>query len=176
MAHRKFWPVMPVIVLALGMAVAGCSKGSSGGGFTLTDIPPQYNGKYAMLVGVNIVEPNLAYVGYQSYNGKDKNKLCRISNGSVSIPVWTVDKSSKAKGYSGSDTLYMVSVSIFDSATHIKEKPEEPVGAGMFMSVAFSNGNAAKSWKDGMTTGENPIFDTIFENLKGTLGNLGAGQ
>jgi hypothetical protein len=123
-----------------------------------------------------MANPNLAYVGYQSFDGKDKNKLSRISNGRVSIPMWTLDSASKAKGYSGSDTLYMVSVSIFDSETQAKEKPEEPVGAGMFMSVDFSNGNAAKSWKDGMATGGNPIFDAIFKNYKGILGNLGTGR
>jgi hypothetical protein len=84
--------------------------------------------------------------------------------------MWTVDSSSKIKGYSGSDTLYMVSVNIFDSETQAKEKPEEPVGVGMFMSVAFSNGNAAKSWEDGMATGGNSILDAIFENYKGILG------
>jgi hypothetical protein len=177
MANRKFWLGVLVIVLALGMAVVGCSKGSTGGGgFTLTDIPSQYNGKYALLVGVNIASPNLAYVGYQSFDGKDKNKLCRISNGRVSIPMWTFDKSSKINRYSGSDTLYMVSVNIFDSETQAKEKPEEPVGVGVFMTVAFSNGNAAKSWDDGMATGGNPIFDAIFENLEGILGNMGAGR
>jgi len=180
MANKKFLLVMLAVALVFGMAVVGCSKGSisgsGGGGFTLTDIPPQYDGKYALLVGVDIANPNLAYVGYQSFNGKDKNKLCRIANGRVSIPMWTVDSSSKAKGYFGSDTLYMVSVSIFDSETQAKEKPEEPVGVGIFMSVAFSNGNAAKSWKDGMATGGNPIFDAVFGNLEGILGNMGVGK
>jgi len=100
MANKKFLLVILVMALLFGMVVVGCGGGS--GGFTLTDIPSQYNGKYALLVGVNIANPNLAYVGYQSFTGKDKNKLCRISNGRVSIPMWTVDSSSKINKYSGS--------------------------------------------------------------------------
>ena len=168
MTDKKFSLVILAIALALMMTVVGC--GGSGGGFTLTDIPPQYNGKYALLTGVNIANSNLVYVGCQSLSGKDKSKLCRISNGRVSMPMWTLDSSSKAKKYSGSDSLYMVSVSIFDSETQAKEKPEESAGVAMFMSVAFSNGNAAKSWKEGMATGGNPILDTIFGGLGDILG------
>jgi len=180
MANRKLWAGMLAIALAFALAAVGCGKGSigGGGGFTLTDIPPQYNGKYAMLTGMNLSNPNLVYVGCQSIDakeGKDKSKLCRISNGRVSLPMWTLDTSSKVKKYSGSDSLSMVSVSIFDSETQAKEKPEEPSGVAMFTSVAFSNGSAAKSWEDGMATG-NPTMDAIFDAIKGTLGNMGLGQ
>jgi hypothetical protein len=165
MTNKKFLLAILAIALVLMMTAVGCG---GSGGFTLTDIPSQYNGKYALLVGVNIANPNLAYVGCQSFNGKDKSKLCRISNGRVSIPMWTLDSSSKTKRYSGSDTLYMVSVNIFDSETQAKEKPEEPIGVGMFMSVAFSNGKATKSWGSGMATGGNPILDTILRGILGT--------
>jgi hypothetical protein len=83
--------------------------------------------------GMNLANSNLVYVGCQSFNGKDKSKLSRISNGRVSLPMWTLDKSSKVKKYSGSD---------------------------------------AKSWEDGMATG-NPTMDVIFDTIKGTLGNMG---
>jgi len=168
MANKKFLIAMLAMALVLGMTVVGC--GGGGGGFTLTDIPSQYNGKYALLTGVNISNSNLVYVGCKSFNGKDKSKLCRISNGRVSIPMWTLDNSSKTKKYSGNDTLYMVSVNIFDSETQAKEKPEKPATVAMFMSVAFSNGSAAKSWKEGMATGGNPVLDTIFGGLGEILG------
>jgi hypothetical protein len=150
------------------------SKGGGGsGGFTLTDIPPEYNGKYALLVGMNIASPTVAYVGYQSFDGKGNNQLCYISNGRVSLPIWTVDSSSKIKKYSGSDTLYVVSVSIMESETQAKEDLE-PLGMAMFMTVNFSKGNAVQSWEDGMASGDDPMMDMILETMKGALGNPGA--
>jgi len=157
--------------IVFSMTAATCGN-SAGGKFTLTDIPPEYNGKYAILTGMNLTTPNLVYVGCQSVSGNDKNKLSRISNGKVTLPMWTLDKSSKVKKYSGSGALSMVSVSVFDSETQAKEKPEEPSGVAIFMSVDFSNGSAAKSWGDGMATG-NPMMDAIFDSIKGALGNLG---
>jgi hypothetical protein len=153
MANRKFWPGIPAIALVFGMAVFSCGNGLTGGGkFTLTDIPSQFNGKYAALAGGNIGNTKLAYVGFQSSNGKDKNTLCRISDGRVSIPMWTVDGATeKIKNYSGSDTL-IVMVSIYNSETQAKENPDKPVASNLFMSVTFSNGNAAESWKGGFET------------------------
>jgi len=140
------------------MTAAGCSKGSAaiqllpavfGGRFTLTDIPSAYNGKYAALAGANLSNTKLAYAGYQSANGKDKNKLCLISNGRVSIPMWTVDSSKKIKRYSDNDTLFL-GVSIYNSEIQAKENPEKPVVTNAFTSVAFSKGSAVKSWREGM--------------------------
>lgn len=162
MTNRKLRVAIPAIALALGIAVIGCGKGSTsgkgptgggstgGGSFTLTDIPSQYNGKYAALAGANLKDTKLAYVGYQSFNGKDKNSLCRISGGSVVIPMWTVDGSSKINKYSGTDTLTMVTVSIYDSEKQAKEDPENPAAINIFMSVDFSKGSAAASWENGM--------------------------
>jgi len=174
MTNRKLLWTSAIVITFCVMA-AGCAKGVGGGQFTLTDIPPQYNGKYAVLTGMNLTTPNLVYVGCQSVSGNDKNKLSRISNGKVTLPMWTLDKSSKVKKYSGSGALSMVSVSIFDSETQAKEKPEEPSGVAMFMSVNFSNGSASKSWEEGMATG-NPMMDAVFDGIKGALGNFGTGR
>jgi len=123
--------VIPAILLIFGVMVVSCGIGSIGGGFTLTDIPEQYNGKYAALAGANIKNTKLAYVGYQSFTGKDKNSLCRISGGRVVIPMWTVDGSSKINKYSGSDAL-MVTVSIYDSEKQAKDDPGKPVASNVF--------------------------------------------
>jgi len=172
MTNRKLWSA---IVIVFCVTIAGCGNGAGGGQFTLTDIPPEYNGKYAILTGMNLTTPNLVYVGCKNVSGNDKNKLSRISNGKVTLPMWTLDKSSKVKKYSGSGSLSMVSVSVFDSETQAKEKPEQPSGVAMFMSVNFSNGSASKSWEEGMATG-NPMMDAVFDSIKGALGNFGAGQ
>jgi hypothetical protein len=168
MANRKLLTAIPAIALAFGMTVVGCGIGSmGGGGFTLTDIPSQYNGKYAALAGANLKNTKLAYVGYQSFNGKDKNSLCRISGGSVIIPVWTVEGSSKINKYSGSDTLTMVTVSIYDSEKQAKEDPQNPAAVNIFMSVDFSKGSAAASWKSGMA-GESggSLLDQILKSVR----------
>jgi hypothetical protein len=170
MTDKKFLLIIQAIALAFCVTAAGCSNGAGGGRFTLTDIPPQYNGKYAILTGMNLTTPNLVYVGCQSVSGNEKSKLSRISNGKVTLPMWTIDTSSKVKKYSGSGALSMVSVSVFESETQAKEKPEEPSGVAMFMSVNFSNGSASKSWEEGMATG-NPMMDAIFDSIKGALGN-----
>jgi len=172
MTNRK---LRQAIVIAFCVTIAGCAKSAGGGQFTLTDIPPEYNGKYAILTGMNLTTPNLVYVGCKSVSGNDKNKLSRISNGKVTLPMWTIDTSSKVKKYSGSGALSMVSVSIFDSEMQAKEKPEEPSGVAMFMTVDFTGGSASKSWEEGMATG-NPVMDTIFDSIKGALGNFGVGQ
>jgi len=163
MPNKKFRMGMLVMALVFVMTVVGCSIGSIGGGrFTLTDIPSKYNGKYAALAGTNLSDIKIAYVGYQSVNGKDKNKLCRISDGRVSLPMWTVDRSTKIEKYSGSDTLNMVTVSIYDSETKAKENPGVPVASNVFMSVAFSKGSATKSWKSGMPK---EAGDTILDQI-----------
>jgi len=157
MENKKFQHVIqiviPAILLVCGLMVIGCSKGSTGGGggrFNLTDIPSQYNGMYAALAGANLSNTKLAYVGYQSFNGKDKNKLCRISDGRVNIPMWTVDATTeKINKYSGSDKI-IATVSIYESEAQAKEDPGKPAAVNIFMSVNFSNGNAAESWKSGM--------------------------
>ena len=152
MANKKFFLVITAIALVFGMT--GCLDGLTGGKFTVTDIPAQYNGKYAALAGMKLEEgTKLAYVGYQSVDGKDMNTLCRISNGQVNIPMWTVDADTeKVKKYSGSDTI-IVMVSIYDSEKQAKKDPGKPITSNVFMSVSFSNGSAAASWKSGLGTG-----------------------
>ena len=172
MANKRFWHVIPIVIpaiaLVFGTMVISCGIGSlGGGGFTLTDIPSQYNGKYAALAGANLKNTKLAYVGYQSFNGKDKNSLCRISGGRVVIPMWTVDGSTKIDRYSGSDTLTMVTVSIYDSEKKAKEDPQNPAASNIFMSVNFSKGSADASWKKGMAreSGES-LLDQVLKSVR----------
>jgi hypothetical protein len=156
-------------ILIFTLTAATCGGGS---GFVLTDIPREYNGKYALLVGVNVSSPSTAYVGYQSFSLKGKNTLCRISNGRVIIPVWIVDSSAKIKRYSGDDNLFVVAVSVFDTKTQSKEKTVDPLAMAMFSSVKFAKGSVVQSWKDGKASGEDPALDMIFNMMKGAFRNL----
>jgi len=140
MANRKFAAGMLAIVLAIGFI--GCGKGAAGGGgFTITGIPSEYNGKYAMLNGLAGAS---VIVGYESK--ENKLVLPRISNGKVSIPLWK-DKDGgvtmkNTERYSGSDTGLGVAVNIYDS-----ESGGEVLATAAYALVKFSNGNATKSWK-----------------------------
>jgi hypothetical protein len=107
------------------------------GTLTITDIPSEYNGKYAMF---GVMRPLL--YGFKSMDQKspDFQKLVQISKGSVSIPVWG------AKNYTGDVDAFGVGVSIFDSDTMKEGKTVVQI---MFMSVPIKNGNATVAWKDG---------------------------
>jgi len=152
MKNRKFWLGILVIALVLGIMAAGCSKGknrsksktSDGGLFTLTGIPSEYNGKYAMIDVTSAGGVDLIF-GCQAFDSsKNKFTLSGISNGKVSIPMWTW-LGAKSKGFSGNKTCD-IEVSISDSSEtggnfNILARVD-------FKAVKFSGGNANKAWKD----------------------------
>jgi hypothetical protein len=116
--------------------------GGKGGTFTLTDIPSEYNGKYAFLVA------NGGSFGLYGYDPMDifpeTTSLPRISNGKVSIPLWKLNLSGDTKParYSGNDVLTTFVV-------YIEDSEGETIVFIIFDSVAFSNGNSTKLWNDG---------------------------
>jgi len=118
---------------------------SSGGGgtFTLTGIPAEYNGKYAVLYASCA---DFALIGAQSV-GIITITTCRISNGSVSLPMWKIpDNSDEAERYSGNDNVTFPTIFITDytsvSETNISDSPDSAI----FDSVTFSNGSASRTW------------------------------
>jgi len=149
MKTKNHWIGLLAITLVFGMTFAACNRsgggagsaGSSGRGgtFTLTDIPAEYNGKYAwvqeqteappVVMGGDVVS---AYSGWP-----DKNT--RISNGKVIIPMWSMPSGNR---YIGNDTISKVAVIICE---------ENSIGGTgyFFDSVTFSNGSVTKSWNNG---------------------------
>jgi len=144
------------LVAIMGFSFAACDEeeddndGGAAGTFTLTDIPPQYNGMYAGFKKIDYSVSNGALCGYQSWNEKtDIYTLCRISNGSVNIPVWN---GWKKEGYSGNKTSTNFRVDIYNSETAEMDPlffDATRLASITFDSVTFSNGSAAKSWNDG---------------------------
>jgi len=136
-------------------------QGSSGGGgeggtFTLTDIPSQYNGKYAILM-----VSALPLGGAQSVNiATDTITLVPISNGSVSLPMWKDINTNIWSRYSGNDTAAIVSVVISSLATSSLEFGDSFYSAMAadirFTSVTFTNGGATRSWSQGEVVNVNP--------------------
>jgi hypothetical protein len=120
---------------------------NSGGTFTLTGIPLQYNGKWAYLEGVS---NSVRLAGCQSFNmSTNTATLALISNGSVSIPMWLVGGSGDNPtftAYSGNHSVEVL-VAIADAA--VTSNAGEPLAVRSFGSVAFSNGSAARDWSAG---------------------------
>jgi hypothetical protein len=126
--------------------------GSTGDGtITITDIPPEYNGKYAMFQGIYESQSGRAYLtGVKSINVLTQViTLAPISNGRVSLSVWKLpdDNPANFARYSGSDNV-MGAIGIFDSATVSVNDQPVPVFTINFDSIQFSNGSAAKSFND----------------------------
>jgi hypothetical protein len=165
-----------VLTAIFGFAMAftfGCSddKGKvpdtipdtgSGGGLTITDIPSEYNGKYAFFLGVDVAgtDGKSTLKGCQQSSQKPAEiKFSPISNGRVSIPVWihtTINIDADAgttdtdiRRYSGSDTYTDITV-LFADVEYNKDFLQEKAKI-VFQSVTFQNGNDTKSWSDGIS-------------------------
>jgi len=148
---------MLAVALVFGLAFMGCdndttsSSGGIGGGgggantFTLTGIPSQYNGKYAAVVqGITAAGEYL--IGAQNVNwSTGVVTLVSISNGRVSIPLWTENGFS----YTGTETAH-VAVAIYDQRTVSENTGDNYLAAVQFMNVPFSNGSATRSWSEGI--------------------------
>jgi hypothetical protein len=136
--------------MAIGFSMAACgdegSDGSGGGGggrastLTVTGIPAEYNGKYAICFFMSN-NAGLVY-GYQEPNSMAG---VLVSNGTVSIPLWA-DFSSP---YSGNETAASgVTVDFWDRATG-GGSGNISLPSRNFRSVTFSNGGAVVSWGQG---------------------------
>jgi len=146
------------MVLVFGMTVIGCDNGStnSNGGendgiFTLTDIPLQYEGKYALFQTDVDSNPKEIISGINYNQSSGTTSFCLISHGKVDFPMWIQTFSEtevSLKKYSGSNTVEAV-VAIFNNTSY--EPYMSPILTISFKSISFLNGNATKSWNDGET-------------------------
>jgi hypothetical protein len=112
--------------------------------FTLTDIPAQYNGKYAILFADGSNDWNLWGCIIENSTG---STLPQISGGKVVIPLFL------GGVYTGNDTY--VTTPDFSSRIFVKlvnnkviKNLDEPGDAVFFNSVTFSGGSAKKSYND----------------------------
>jgi len=118
------------------------SGSGSGGSFTLTGIPSQYNGKYAMASGIMVSNPGTLLIGC------DRPDVSRtlISNGTVILPMWySAPPYYTLARYSGNDSDVTVTVSISNSQPW-SIGDEKLLYVLQFYAVNFSNGNGTKSW------------------------------
>ena len=138
---------------------------SISGTFTLTGIPEEYNGKYALFQGVTETYTVL-------YGAKDITNissdlasatftLCLISNGSLSIPMWKLQINEGKSKYSGNETTPSIaagaSISIVNTQTVViavgnTDLFYSRLGDLNVAPVTFANGSATKAWTDGTWT------------------------
>jgi len=169
MANKKIIVRMLVIILALGMTLAGCSKGSkgdsggeadggngstaaksSGGGgsgsiFTLTDIPSKYNGKYARITMIG----DVTLTGAQNITKTDVT-LPQISGGKVTIPLWEIRNMSSFLRYSGNGIFTLGTVNIYNTGND-NDSNRTSIADIVFMGITISGGKATISWNDAIT-------------------------
>jgi len=128
----------------------------SGGTFTVTGIPSEYNGKYAgvqggsQVAGVQVGPDIVDIAGGQSFDMSTMVlTLVPIANGSVILPMWTVNASDQIVRYTGNHTL-QVQFGIFNSSTvDFSSSDDEPIASSDWDSVTFSSGSATRTWDSG---------------------------
>jgi len=117
-----------------------------GGTLMVTGIPSQYNGKYAVFISDGFFTQGLALAGCQSIDMEAQTfTFVQITNGSVSLPMWTVNDSGQLVRYSGNDTNGGT-IGIFNQAT---SDLETVVTTRYYDSITFSNGSATRTWASG---------------------------
>jgi len=162
---KNLFKVLGIIALVaiIGFSLTACGDDGSDGGnpttgggsgtFTVTGIPSQHNGKYALFMGGD--EDGDEYLmGFQSINmSSGVATLVRIANGSVSLPMWTVAGEQLVR-YSGtSDTAVPGMIEIYASATYDFDDDAEPLDGRIFL-ITFSNGSASTTWNSGLPLDE----------------------
>jgi len=134
----------PVTVTEALTPVTPPSSGS-GGTLTVTDIPSEYNGKYATFTGYND-DAGIVVFGWQSQNAQTTTTV-KISNGSVSLPMWTAnDNNPQLVRYSGNNT---VGGGLSICATATVKPGSNSIGICSWNSITFSNGSATVTWSSG---------------------------
>jgi len=166
MANKKIMVRMLIIILALGMTVAGCSKSSkddvsgegvgnttaksSGGGgsgstFTLTDIPSKYNGKYARISLIG----DVTLTGAQNIT-KTAVTLPQISGGKVTIPLWEIRSVTNFVRYGGNGIFTLGTVNIYNTGND-NDNNRTSIADIVFMGINISGGKATISWNNAIT-------------------------
>jgi len=162
MKSKKFLLVLLVMVLAFG--IVGCGgddkddDGIPGGGtLTLTGIPSEYNGKYAVFMGET---DEAMIIGAKSLSGPTSGKAAKISGGSVTLTLWIVTGETDIKAYKGADTVSDCEIMIF--ASENANENTRPIAYGEISEqITFTNGgngslaltNSNSEFEEGSSSG-----------------------
>jgi len=151
-------------IVNTGIVNTGSGNGGSGndvsvndvsvntGGLTVTDIPAKLNGAYVQCGMIGLGDEGV--VGYGTITvdkrGYHTFTYSPISNGKVTIPLWTGSAIDGFERYTGDGTVYINILTIYNVGTY-----EEYASGGRMLGIAnchfsvkFSKGNATISWND----------------------------
>ena len=130
-------------VAAVGFAVAGCSNGS--GGLTVTGIPKEFNGMWAVALGEGSEETLWGAESIIDMKTR-ASVFSKIVRGKVSIPMWEVETE---KRWTGNDTLdlqfLIMPIGAFNG--NYSTQPE-PLIELYFEAVEFKGGKATVKYTD----------------------------
>jgi len=137
---NNIWCFVAMVAI-IGFLMAGCdnddedSGGSKGGTFTLTDIPKEYNGYYAVCNGIY-------YIGANEEDFRRFGGSALIYNGRVNIPLVNMLDRGLGGAYTGNDTcrVLLLITEYIGKGVPVADLTSE--------AVTFSNGNATKSYND----------------------------
>ena len=142
-----------VIATVMVFSMIGCGpleEKTTGGTFTLTNIPSAYDGKFAGLWAENIFAGS--ELQGSSTDPGDGVRYISIINGEVKIPLYVKSSGkrfSEDGGLYGSD--YSVRVRIYNGDT--PDTDNEFIASWVReKNVTFSKGSAKMSWEDGSHT------------------------
>ena len=149
-----------LLTLVFGMAVIGCNEEiiNDDGFFILTNIPSEYNGKYAHITGYN---QDITIIGAENINlEKETITMTRISHGTVRIPIWNIicgANSVNFEKYLVNDDLF-VNFAIFNipalelyvenNQLKIIWNYDYALETLRLDSVVFKNGNSKLNWNN----------------------------
>ena len=174
---KKFMLILVVLSLIGCSNPAGESEPEvlPQGKITITDIPSEYNGKYAIFVAERSINDGLyepygyAY-GYDVYNGIN-DTYSVINNNICILPLWT---GNPVEPYTGNDTFYSaydvddyrdiarLHIKIYDHQNYRKgDENTYGIQGAAFASVTFKKGNATLSWNDNIYTWDSDYNQTF---------------
>jgi hypothetical protein len=144
-----------ILGLISGLFGGGSSSGggSSGGGrgtFTLTGIPSQYNGKYAMLMARDLSR-DIAVIGAQTLDWAGKKfTFAPIRSGRVTLNLWAITDAGQSP-YRGNDTLEVIFTITNQASLSANDDMADEINIG-FEKASFRNGGATQAWNQGERT------------------------
>jgi hypothetical protein len=151
------------LVAVIGFSFAACGGDDGGGGgsgsggtFTLTDIPSQYDGKYIYFDSADRSYPVFGFQSCETGGEILTVTGCKISNGKASIPTWSDWYDSP----DGKFIRFTKSITLDSSYSYLRFfimdtqkytiRDANNLGIKFHMgNVKFTDGSATKSWNDG---------------------------
>jgi len=143
------------ITKSLTITIAASSSGGnptpSGGTLTITGIPSQYNGMYALAFAGPDLDEDLYLIidciGADVDVDNETISLSPIANGSVSMPMWNIDKNDDISTRYSGDDVFIVIVYIQASSGYSDNVATIAVDKEFFV-VTFSEGSVTTTWSD----------------------------